>query len=974
MADSGTPFDSFTLADIMGAIAELRIDLQTTKTRVVELAVANRPGTEPQRRCLAQFTLGWRPPPSHMTPPTLEPAPRMRVDAPRFSGEDPTGWIFKVQKYFDYFLTPEPERLQLVAMLIDHPASEWFHYFQANNPRATWPEFLDAVQQRFDSSYYENYIGVLSKLSQTSSVMDYQSAFETILNKVSGVPEATLIAMFNAGLKQPVRREVNLQNSSTLASAFALARELSTCHEEAAASYTASPTPRKPQITGHPGDKSPLPVVRLSLAEKTERNKKGLCWYCDEKWVPGHNCKHRFLVLMGPDDDDEISGDLPTSNLIEDTITGDVSSILSLAGSPRSLNMAGSINGVAVQVLLDGGSTHNFLHPAVAERLVLVIHPTPAFCVYVGNGDSLHCAYSCPQTPLSLQGHVFEVDLYVLSIHGPDVVLGVQWLQTLGKISHDYSEMTMEFTWQGRTITLRGDTPTPRPMSYSQFCALATSPEPCDYYEIVAASPTSAAQGALAEHIHDDVPRPIRDILADFAAVFGLPSPKDREFLFAGPMAIHTAVQAGSAPPHISVHDGILYYDHRLYISPESPLCLQLLHEFHATPTAGHQGVDRTFRRLAAIFFWPGMCRAVRQFVASCTICQATKYSTQKPGGLLRPLPIPDRVWEAVSLDFVTGLPPSKGFTAVLVVVDRLSKYVHFGPLPTGFDAPRVALLFVDIVVKHHGFPRSLVSDRDLVFMSNFWKELLRLSGTSLKYSTAYHPQTDGQTESLNRHLEQYLRTFVSERPSRWVVLLPWVELAINCTYNEVPGVSPFEVLYGRSPTSLFPTLSVRARVPAAEELLRERAALLEDLKLQLKKMQQRMGAQANHHRREVVFNVGDMVLLRLQPYRQHSLARPGSSKLARRFYGPFEILEWRDGGTVLPSLPLEFVKGRPLSTPIAAWDRRQVLVNGAPREEWLVQWSDGTLAEATWEPAQELITAFPDLRLGTRLWLSGGS
>ncbi|VFQ80644.1 unnamed protein product [Cuscuta campestris] len=833
MTNSGISSDSFTLADIMGAIAELRTDLQTTKTRVAELAVANRPVTEPHRRAPAQFTPGWRPPPSRTTPPTLEPAPRMRVDAPRFSGEDPTGWIFKVQKYFDYFLTPEPERLQLVSMLIDHPASEWFHYFQANNPGATWPEFLDAVQQRFDSSYYENYIGLLSKLSQTSSVMDYQSAFETILNKVSGVPEGTLIAIFIAGLKQPVRREVNLQNPSTLASAFALAQELSACHEEAAASYSANnrkpwqprpssttgtgllptpvPTSRPSPLRGRPNDRSsPLQVVRLSPAEKTERNKKGLCWYCDEKWVPGHNCKHRFLVLMGPDDDDEDTSDLTPPGHTEDTISGDVSSILSLAGSPRSLKLAGSINGVAVQVLLDGGSTHNFLHPAVAERLALVLHPTPAFRVYVGNGDSLRCAYSCLQTPLTLQGHVFEVDLYVLAIHGPDVVLGVQWLQTLGKISHYYSEMTMDFTWQGRPITLRGDTPTPRPLSYSQFCVLAASPEPCDHYELVSSAATINAQGAPSEDIPADVSQPIRELLSEFVGVFvgatnraadalsrreddsdpanlftvcAQPIPhllqtlKTENSSLPDLVSLHTAVSDGSAPAHISVHDGILYYNHRLYISPASPLCQQLLHEFHATPTAGHQGVDRTFRRLAAIFFWPGMRRAVRQFVASCTVCQATK-----------------------------------------------------------------------------------------------------------------------------------------------------------------------------PPPSLFPTLSVRARVPAVEELLRERAALLEDLKLHLRKMQQRMCAQANRHRREVVFNVGDMVLLRLQPYRQHSLARPGSYKLAKRFYGPFEVLErvgpvayrlrlpeacrihnvfhvsllrpyvQRDDSAVLPSLPLEFIKGRPLSVPVAAW------------------------------------------------------
>ncbi|VFQ76597.1 unnamed protein product [Cuscuta campestris] len=511
MASSDTPSSALTLEDIMHAITDIRKDLHATKARVTELAAAKPNETAVPNR---QPCTGWRPPPSRTTAGNADPVPRMRVDAPRFNGDDPTGWIFRIQKYFDYFLTPEPERLQLVAMLIDHPASDWFHYYQSNTHGASWADFLVAVQQRFDPNYYENYVGLLSKLTQTSSVLDYQTTFESLLNKVSGVPEATLISMFVAGLKQPVQRELNLRNPTTLQSAFALARELSACHQEAAVTFGTSqrrpwpnrpppssasilPTP-PPQTRTAPGLPKPpdrpfpgnLPVVTVSPAEKVERSKKGLCWWCEEKWDRSHNCRRRFLALMGPDDEEELSPtrepapDMPDSTAV---ITGDVSSIHSMSGSPnpRSLKLAGSVNDKAVQVLLDSGSTHNFIHPGVAECLSLVLHPVSPFRVYVGNGDSLRCSYNCPRTPLSLQGHLFEIDLFLLEVHGPDIVLGVQWLQTLGKVSHDYAKLTMEFVWNGETITLRGDTPEPRSVSFNRLSAMLLSSTPVDLYELV---------------------------------------------------------------------------------------------------------------------------------------------------------------------------------------------------------------------------------------------------------------------------------------------------------------------------------------------------------------------------------------------------------------------------------------------------------------------------------------------------------
>lgn len=148
------------------------------------------------------------------------------------------------------------------------------------------------------------------------------------------------------------------------------------------------------------------------------------------------------------------------------------------------------------------------------------------------------------------------------------------------------------------------------------------------------------------------------------------------------------------------------------------------------------------------------MLEDIKSFIQSCTTCQQVKHVTRKSAGLLQPIAIPTGIWEDLSMDFVTHLPSSHGFTTILVVVDRFSKGVHLGALPTHYTAYKVANLFLEIVCKHHGFPRSIISDRDPIFISSFWRELFKLSGTSLLMSTAYHPQTDDQMEVMNHTLE----------------------------------------------------------------------------------------------------------------------------------------------------------------------------------------------------------------------------
>ena len=218
---------------------------------------------------------------------------------------------------------------------------------------------------------------------------------------------------------------------------------------------------------------------------------------------------------------------------------------------------------------------------------------------------------------------------------------------------------------------------------------------------------------------------------------------------------ITAAIKAGKSPPHLSFVDGLVFYKRRIFVSSRSEARTPILTEYHASPSAGHPGFERTLRRVAGSVYWPNMRKEVRRFVEACVVCQTSKYSTQKPAGLLQPLPIPTQVWEDVSMDFITGLPQSRGYTSIMVVVDRLSKYAHFAALPTRFDALRVAQLFVNTVVRHHGFPKTLVSDRDSVFLNETWEELMRLSGTKLNFSTAYHPQSNGQMEVHNRGLEQ---------------------------------------------------------------------------------------------------------------------------------------------------------------------------------------------------------------------------
>ncbi|CAL9012821.1 unnamed protein product, partial [Prunus brigantina] len=206
--------------------------------------------------------------------------------------------------------------------------------------------------------------------------------------------------------------------------------------------------------------------------------------------------------------------------------------------------------------------------------------------------------------------------------------------------------------------------------------------------------------------------------------------------------------------PHYNWAHDKLYYKHRLFVPATATWRDQILAEFHNPPTAGHSSYLRTYKCIIRI--------------NACDTCQRNKYESIHPPGLLQPLLIPETIWQDIAMDFVEGLPSSHGKNCILVVVDRLSKYGHFVALKHPYTAAQVAQLFIKEIFLLHGLPRTIVSDRDPTFLSQFWTAFFQSQGTKLCHSSAYHPQSDGQTEVLNRTLEHYLRCFAGDKPTSW--------------------------------------------------------------------------------------------------------------------------------------------------------------------------------------------------------------
>ena len=331
-------------------------------------------------------------------------------------------------------------------------------------------------------------------------------------------------------------------------------------------------------------------------------------------------------------------------------------------------------------------------------------------------------------------------------------------------------------------------------------------------------------------------------------------------------------------------HDGLLLRNGLVYI-PES-LRIDVIQKHHDKPLAGHPGVARTCELITRNFWFPRMQRTVENYINSCHLCQISKAPRHARHGELAPLPVPTSPWKGLSCDFITNLPLSNGMDSILVIVDRMTKMSHFIPCLKSTSAPDFARPFIAHVVKLHGLPDSIVSDCGSIFTSNFWSTLASILQLDPRKSTAFHPQTDGQTERTHQTLETYLRIFVNHEQDDWFDLLPLAEFAYNNAYQESTKMSPFFANYGFHPRFLAefsPT-----PVPAANDFASHLHEVHDRLVENVKKAQDISARYYDRKHKPIELKPGDLVWLNSSHL---STTRP-SKKLDWKQLGPFKVLE----------------------------------------------------------------------------------
>ena len=338
--------------------------------------------------------------------------------------------------------------------------------------------------------------------------------------------------------------------------------------------------------------------------------------------------------------------------------------------------------------------------------------------------------------------------------------------------------------------------------------------------------------------------------------------------------------------------DGVLCFKERSWIPLYGGIRDLIMHESHKSKYSIHPGSDKMYQDLKKLYWWPDMKAEIARYVSKCLTCSKVKAEYQKPSGLLQQPEIPQWKWERITMDFVTKLPKTAGgYDAIWVIVDRLTKSAHFIPIRETYSMDQLTRLYIKEIVSKHGAPVSIISDRDSRFTSNFWQSLQDSFGSKLDMSTAYHPQTDGQSERTIQTLEDMLRACVIDFGNGWANHLPLIEFSYNNSYHTSIKAAPFEALYGRKCRSPVCWAEVGDAQITGPELVRDTTEKIVQIRDRLRTARSRQKSYADVRRKPLEFQVGDKVMLKVSPWK--GVIRFGKrGKLNPRYIGPFKILE----------------------------------------------------------------------------------
>lgn len=420
--------------------------------------------------------------------------------------------------------------------------------------------------------------------------------------------------------------------------------------------------------------------------------------------------------------------------------------------------------------------------------------------------------------------------------------------------------------------------------------------------------------------------------------------------------------------------NGTIYIHGLLYV-PEK-LREDIIRQHHDDPTRGHPGIDKTMEQILRNYYFPNMRRRIMRYIQNCDTCIRNKPARHLPYGQMQTPEPPKKPWEWITIDFITKLPKSEGSDMITVITDRLTKYVHLVPSTEKMDSVGMAYMFLKEVITNHGMPRYITSDRDKLFTSRFWKSLTELMGIDHRLTTAYHPQTNGQTERANQTIEQYLRHYVNYQQDDWTLYLPLAQFAYNNAVHTTTAETPFFANYGYHPSITGEPRIQTATSEEANQLMTDLGQLHTQMTRDIEFTSHRMAFYYDkHHGEGPDLKKGEKVFLLSRNIRTK---RP-SKKLDHQKIGPF-IIERKTGPVnyklrlpesmrkIHPVFHVSLLEPAPKNAKIPTnveieestdeeYEVERVCrvkrVNGKPL--YLVKWKGYPTSENTWEPIENL-------------------
>ncbi|QRV82688.1 Retrotransposable element Tf2 protein [Ceratobasidium sp. AG-Ba] len=446
------------------------------------------------------------------------------------------------------------------------------------------------------------------------------------------------------------------------------------------------------------------------------------------------------------------------------------------------------------------------------------------------------------------------------------------------------------------------------------------------------------------------------------------------------------ALQKNDKVKNWSWDNGLLMFKNKVYVPKDDSICKDILTSRHNNMAAGHPGQFRTLELVNRKYYWKSLKKTVTSYVSNCKSCIRNKHSNQLPPGLLNPIELPARPWDHINYDLITGLPESEGFDAILTVVDRMSRMVHFIPTTLRASAVDIANPFVTYVWKLHGLPSKTISDRGPQFNSAFLRQLYKRLDIKPSLSTAFRPQTDGLAERLNQVVEIYLCHYVAYKQNDWVGILPMAEFAYNNSVNASTNQMPFFACYGFHPRFSIGQQADES-VPHADERAEQLKVRMEELQASVTLANEKIKYYYDlKHRSPEDIKVGDKVWL---DTRNIKTERP-VAKLSAKKIGPYKVIK-REGThafklelphtlkihpvfhTSLVSLKKEDLFGREPPQPHAEvtpkgeeeYEVEKILDSRKCRNQiqYLVHWKGYGPESNTWEPLEHLDTAMGAVR-----------